>query len=429
MRSLLVALILAFDLTAQGWVDVTPSAPGPAGSGLCYDPTRGLTWLFDSEVLQGGVFTSVEAWSWDGIQWNLSPVPGPNAIVDRAVWDSVSQRVVVRVFDGIFPTTYSWWAWDGLSWTAFPIPPVDGQLIAFDEARSELVLVHQPSLGPLETYVFDGVAWSQRYPVIWPSQAGQSLFYDPVRTRVAMVGGGVSPFYWEWTGSNWVQAYPASLEANTGQVAPASSHVVNLSMVFDAGLGYPRALDVSGQGFGELFLTSYPAMRSGHGLVYDSGRDVFVLHGGSGFRDTWELQLGPAAVYSAFGTGCLGTGGVPSLAPQAGQVPTVGTIFTLQVNNLPLSGPAFMFFGFSNSSYNGFPLPFHLQPLGAPTCNLLVSGDLLFPIPNILGVGIWSFVVPSQPGFSFFNQIIAVDSSANSLGLIVSNGGEGVIGN
>ncbi|MBI5851420.1 MAG: hypothetical protein HZB39_10420 [Planctomycetes bacterium] len=203
---------------------------------------------------------------------------------------------------------------------------------------------------------------------------------------------------------------------------------MNLSMVFTASLGYPRALQVSSAGLSRLFLTNYPAMRSDANLVFDSGRNRFVLHGGSGFADTWELELGPSASYSTFGQGCIGSRGIPTLVPQGSPTPRVGGAFTLQVNNLPWTGPAFLFFGFSDTSYGGTPLPFNLGVLGAPLCSLLVSGDILYPVPNVLGVGTWSFPVPNYPGYAFFNQAFAFDPVANALGLTVSNAGRGVIG-
>jgi hypothetical protein len=186
-------------------------------------------------------------------------------------------------------------------------------------------------------------------------------------------------------------------------------------------------------------MTSWPSVRLGHLLAYDVGRGVYVLHGGESgpvgsigsicYSDTWEYTPGPGAAYSTFGAGCLGSRGVPTLQPQSNALPRVNTPFTVQANNLPLTGPAFLFFGLSNTNYGPTPLPFDLAPVGAPGCNLAVSGDLLFGFPNILGVGTWTFTVPNQPGVVFYQQAFAFDPAANSLGLTVTNGGRGTVGN
>ena len=196
---------------------------------------------------------------------------------------------------------------------------------------------------------------------------------------------------------------------------------------------HPRAFLSSNATFQETFLTSWPSLRQGHLLAYDAARSRFVLHGGTSaqasLNDTWEYTPGPGAAYSTFGAGCLGSRGVPTLLPQSNTLPRVNTPFTVQANNLPLTGPAFLFFGFSNTSYGPTPLPFNLAPVGAPGCNLYVSGDLLFGFPNVLGVGTWTFNVPNQPGVTFFQQAFAFDPLANSLGLTVTNGGQGTVGN
>lgn len=87
-----------------------------------------------------------------------------------------------------------------------------------------------------------------------------------------------------------------------------------------------------------------------------------------------------------------------------------------------------MFVGFSDMFYGGTPLPANLGILGAPLCNLYISGDLLFATPNVLGVSIWSLAIPNVPGWMFYNQAIAFDAPANALGLVLSNAGRAVVG-
>ena len=166
-------------------------------------------------------------------------------------------------------------------------------------------------------------------------------------------------------------------------------------------------------------------------MCFDSGRGVCVLFGGSNglpMGDTWEFDLGFGPAYATYGGGCPGIHGVPAIAAQTASLPRVGTTFNLQVNNLPFTGPAFLFLGLSDQSYFGYPLPLSLASIGAPTCSLLCSGDQLQVVSNVLGSAVWSFTVPPFPGATFFNQAIALDPSANALGLTTSNGGRGIIG-
>jgi hypothetical protein len=87
-----------------------------------------------------------------------------------------------------------------------------------------------------------------------------------------------------------------------------------------------------------------------------------------------------------------------------------------------------MWVGFSNQSYGGLSLPFNLAALEAPACDVLISPDLLYAIPNVLGTSVWTLAIPSVPGWTFYNQAIAFDASANNLGLVFSNAGEAVVG-
>jgi hypothetical protein len=239
------------------------------------------------------------------------------------------------------------------------------------------------------------------------------------------------------SGAHWQQLNPPTVPLNMSDVAwnPGAGHGLALSF-YDPVAGYgPRGFTLAGANVSQVYLTSWPSIRFGHLMAFDAARGVYVLHGGgngfggAAYADTWEYSPGPSAAYATFGAGCLGSRGVPTLAPQGNSLPRVNTTFTVQANNLPLTGPAFLFFGLSNTSYGVTPLPFHLAPIGAPGCNLLVSGDLIFGFPNILGVGTWSFTVPNQPGIQFFQQAFAFDPAANSLALTVTNGGQGTVGN
>ena len=73
-----------------------------------------------------------------------------------------------------------------------------------------------------------------------------------------------------------------------------------------------------------------------------------------------------------------------------------------------------------------------LAGIGAPTCTLLSSLDLLLVVPTgANGAATLALPIPNDMrlvGATFFNQFAVIDAGANSLGIAFSNGGKGIIG-
>ena len=134
--------------------------------------------------------------------------------------------------------------------------------------------------------------------------------------------------------------------------------------------------------------------------------------------------------WRSFGTGCIGSGGIPNL--RATTAPVRGQAFALDVSGLPPAPGAYvMVLGFSDSVLPGAgALPLELAALGAPTCFVLC--DLVFTEPRAHGGSAdgYSIGLPNQPGLAglvFFQQAYVLDAPANLLGLTTSNGGRAVI--
>ncbi len=126
--------------------------------------------------------------------------------------------------------------------------------------------------------------------------------------------------------------------------------------------------------------------------------------------------------FTTFGGGCAGSRGVPFLSVPWGTVPIAGRPLSVQINNIPLTGFAWMFLGLSNTTYGALPLPLNLGLIGMTNCILYVSGDSVFPVTNVIGTGLWTLTLPSfTTGITFYNQGIVFDPGANPLSLIVSN--------
>ncbi|HHI80113.1 MAG TPA: trypsin-like serine protease [Planctomycetes bacterium] len=134
------------------------------------------------------------------------------------------------------------------------------------------------------------------------------------------------------------------------------------------------------------------------------------------------------AIYQPFGKGCSGTAGIPSLVKV--QTPELGGALKVSATNLP--GSSWLMFGSSKSKWLGLTLPFSLTGAGAPGCSVLVSFDLYAaPLSVVSGKAQFNQAIPNDKrllGIRFYNQVLSLDSRANRLGLVLSNGAEGVIG-
>jgi hypothetical protein len=151
--------------------------------------------------------------------------------------------------------------------------------------------------------------------------------------------------------------------------------------------------------------------------------DFAVSHGevGSSYR---------RGVYTLFGQACAGSAGLPRL--EANGLPEIGSGIAMLLRNGPPDRMTLLFIGSSNQQWGGLPLPFDLAGAGAPGCQLLAAGDMLWPLATN-GSGYTSAVLSIPQDMSlalarFYNQFAILDPAANKLGVITTNGGEARIG-
>ncbi len=143
----------------------------------------------------------------------------------------------------------------------------------------------------------------------------------------------------------------------------------------------------------------------------------------------WRLQT-PALPW-AFQVECAG--GTPQLPVLSyTNPPSIGQSYTIDLKGVRAPGSAVLLFGASNAKWGAFTLPLNLGFLGAAKCALLVSPDLLAPVPISAPGGV-SFPVRLPPdrtllGKRLHNQWMVLDLGANRLGWIFSNGGTSTIG-
>jgi hypothetical protein len=77
-------------------------------------------------------------------------------------------------------------------------------------------------------------------------------------------------------------------------------------------------------------------------------------------------------------------------------------------------------------------LPLSLAPFGGGSCTAYISGDVYLPATNYNGTAFLYLRIPSTllPSSApvFFTQGVAIDPSANALGIVLSNAAAAVVG-
>jgi len=140
-----------------------------------------------------------------------------------------------------------------------------------------------------------------------------------------------------------------------------------------------------------------------------------------------------AGALATFGQGCGSSAGLPAIA-FAG-VPDLGQTVTVQVQNVDPSASRFgtMLFGFSQTQWQGGPLPAPLGPYGLQGCTLLVSGEVSAGLFTNFGNVVWPLSIPNAPSLvamTVFCQYFASDPGAPNVAQVVgSNGGRIAVGN
>ena len=144
-------------------------------------------------------------------------------------------------------------------------------------------------------------------------------------------------------------------------------------------------------------------------FTYKSPNRIFVLERG----------------YSLYGVGCPGSNGVPSIGSPTNP-PRLGMTFAITASSLPQNTVAIGILGATTAMLS-------LAPFGMPACQLLASPDTSVflsdrPTPSTVA---WSLTIPNRAhliGVAFHQQVFAADPGTNTLGAIVSNRGDGIIG-
>lgn len=133
--------------------------------------------------------------------------------------------------------------------------------------------------------------------------------------------------------------------------------------------------------------------------------------------------IGSASHYAFYGAGCAGTRGIPSLVVPT--TPVIGNTFTLGVAHGRAQSVAGLWFGVSDTTYAGLPLPYSFGAL-APNCALLASPEVVLTLPTDADGGAAATLnIPNDAsllGSTLFNQALVFDA-VNPLQMVFSQGG------
>lgn len=452
---LLVTAIATSSLCAQWQLASPTSAPSARyGHGLTYDASANRVLLFGGSA---GFSTSNETWAYDGSNWQqLSPTASPNGHTGiDMVHDPV--RGVTLMYGGMStsffggPSVDQTWEFDGTTWTqVFPVTTPGGlgnYGMAYDLVRQRVVLFGGSSnsffpIAAADTWEFDGTNWALRTPATNPGPLERPAMCFHQGLGRTVLFGGIDPQFggndttWLYDGTTWTAAAVTGARPSVRTGAKMAYDSVRGVCVLSGGVdpmnGSPI---VDTWQFDGASWTQVPTVNSGryaHGMAFLPTSRQVVLFGGSNpatfsdLGDTWLF----GATATAFGSGCLGSNGVPQLA--AVDAPRLGSTYTLNLGNLPLgSGAAFVAVGFSNQTSPLGALPFALDGIGMTGCASLTSAEALVLVPVNAGTATVATAIPSSVAFvalTLHHQGFAIDAAANAAGATASNGITGVVG-
>ena len=102
-------------------------------------------------------------------------------------------------------------------------------------------------------------------------------------------------------------------------------------------------------------------------------------------------------------------------------------------SNAAPNSPVVLVIGFSRRQWTGLSLPFDLSMIGAPDCTLYTSLNRTLPaMSDQAGRATVRLPIPDDTsliGQTYYSQFVAIDPSANLLGLTTSNAMVATIGN
>jgi hypothetical protein len=299
------------------WVDAHRSNAPSARCcmGLTYDAGAHSTLLFGGftpYVCFGDTWVWRNGWHQLSPAASPSARTGPGLAYDAAA----GNVLLFGGVDSAGKPLNDTWIWDGNTWTQ-QFPPVspparqfDAEGMAYHPGIRKVVLFGGAAGGQAlgDTWTWDGLAkaWTRQSPASSPSPRRTSLVYDEANRTVVLFGGhlGGAPrndrFFddtWTWDGISWTQRFPASSPSARGMISLAYDAALD-SVVLFGGLGKPGGPSNetwlwNGSDWSQIHPSNAPPTRWNMGMDYDPAANGLLLYGGFGasmFGDTWFFK-------------------------------------------------------------------------------------------------------------------------------------------
>ncbi|HEX6943204.1 MAG TPA: kelch repeat-containing protein [Gemmatimonadaceae bacterium] len=440
-----------------GWTNLQPTAPPPdrALEGLAFESATGLVVMFGGSGASGLLG---DTWLLAGNTWlQQTPPTSPSPRTNMHMAQSPTAARVVLFGGATGPGTVdaATWEFDIGTMNWIDMTPALGPSPA---ARQHGGLVHDSQRGRTivfggtngsggaffgDTWEWDGSTWTNMTPAVSPAaRAWHAMTYDSVRGRTVLFGGYNGSQLgdtWEWDGSSWTQVFTPAAPPGQSSGAMAYDATSRRVVLFAGSYGWPIGLNDTWHYDGTNWYLwtpsgTIPQPQYLHRMIGCPPLGGVLVYGAYGngwtvLNDTW-LYTAPGVVASfvPFGTGCLGTGGVPTLAAAPGQLPWIGSTFTMDLTNLPNPGVG-LAFGFIGLA--ALPSPVSLVVIGMPGCSAYIDPIVAATLPTAGGGASWPFGIPSNlalEGAHFFVQGIVIDLGVNPASLTVTNAGDGTVG-
>lgn len=326
---------LAYDLDqtwqwiGTRWVHVYPAhSPSPRSlQAMVYDSARRKTFLFGGRYATLIAGTSVlknnflgDTWAYDGSDWSqVETASAPSArMYPAADFDPIRNKTVlyggaITTLDAsntvTTVTNYNdTWEFDGQNWTQTGSdgPKIDGPIMVWDAARSQMLLMGTTDAGTVLMYSYQpsNGSWQAITPPTLPDCVNSaSMVYQSHDQKVVLFGGTCTLSStigdtWEWDGTTWTKVTTTILRT-TGE-AMAYDPVRHQTIMFGGtvAFGAPQSgtFVYSRHTWSAVGFTDSPSPRSLVGFATDPVSGSIWLYSGlndaGNLDDFWQYRNG-----------------------------------------------------------------------------------------------------------------------------------------
>jgi hypothetical protein len=202
----------------SGWQQIGVQGPPPrAHAAAAYDH-KSKRMIVYGGVSETGTFH--DTWAWNGTAWKqLDDVGIPGRIPNYMAWDPTLSRLLILAVDLDAPNadqTYpsELWSWTGDGWELIAKGgPSFSPLQQFVEGPRHPWLIDGGALqGTFSTREWTGKEWTSLQGAAPPVRNGQAVAFDPVRRQLVLFGGFVGQTVlgdtWQLDDGAWGEVRP-----------------------------------------------------------------------------------------------------------------------------------------------------------------------------------------------------------------------------